>query len=100
MNYAMAAPITGNSAGQAARETQVQSQMGRQGELLSKICATVDVLSGRLQPVLRDIPPSPANDSVKGQLALVGHAIALSNQNDQLENLQRRLADIVDRLEL
>jgi hypothetical protein len=84
---------------QVARETHVSSQMGRQGTLIEALTKQLHSLEVRLKPVLRDVPPQPSNPD-KEKMSLVGHAIALANQNDQLENLVQFVSEIYDRLEL
>ena len=83
-----------------SRETQVQSEMGRQGQLVEKLYVGIQIIEGRLQPVLRDQPPAIKGTDEKAKMALVGHASAISNQNDQLENLVREVQEIIERLEL
>jgi len=85
-----------------ARESHVGSQMGRQGQLVEEMANAISVLESRLQSVLRSTPPQPGTGAQMGKepIQLVGHAAAISNQNDQLQNLIHSVSDIIDRLEL
>src|SRR6185312_6124043 len=88
-------------AGAAARQGHVQSQMERQGSLIGHIAERLGELEARLQPILRS-EPQPPTSGMEGceKMLLVGHANALSNQNDQLERVDAVLAGIIDRIEL
>jgi len=86
-------------AGAAARQSHVQSQMERQGSLIGRIAERLGELEARLQPILRSEPPTPGMEACE-RMSLVGHANALSNQNDQLERVDAVLAGIIDRIEL
>jgi hypothetical protein len=93
-------PQTVNQSG-SQRESHVGSQMSRQGHLIEKLSSGMDSLESRLSSILRGIPPSPSQPSNKEPKAvLVGHAEAISNQNDQLEHAVEQLFQILERLEL
>jgi hypothetical protein len=85
----------------APRVTHVQSQMERQGGLIQKLTKEVERLEIRLQPILQETSPmSDSDDPTKEKAVLVSHAIAIQNQNNQLENLLRQVCNITDRIEL
>jgi hypothetical protein len=84
------------------RETQVGSQIGRQGAALEQLSKLLSRLEKRLSPALRgSVPPAPMDGrTLEGKPALVGVASAISNQNDQIDGLCRQVSDIISRLEL
>lgn len=95
----MAPGLAGGQA-QAVRESQVGSEVSRQSEIVNRIETLTKQLDQRLTPILRDIPPRPANKEASDKLTLVGLATALSNRNDQLEAVANFLDEIISRLEL
>jgi len=85
------------------RQTHVQTQMERQGSAIMRLTDLIQNLERRLEPVLRG--GSPATPDRNGQIkppqpSLVGHATAISNQNDQLDSLTVAIEGMLDRLEL
>lgn len=89
-----------NQREQPSRESHVGSQMSRQGKIIQTLHEQFSTLEQRLQPVLRSTPPNTTGQSGQEKPSLVGHAMALSNQNDQLENLSIFMSDILERLEI
>ena len=78
--------------------SQVQEQVQRGARILSAIEEKMKALFDRLQPVLQITPSGQGEANPKP--TLVGHAMALSNHNDQLEMIDSQLADILNRIEL
>ena len=83
-----------------ARMTQVGSEVERSAKLTSMMSEKLSSLYARLQNVLRETSPEAPEDTASVKPTLVGHAMALSNHNDQLDRIDSGLADILDRLEL
>lgn len=94
------AQIGNQESAQPAKESQVQSEMRRQGRSIERLTDLCGTLHNRLESVLRAVPPTPVQTGNKEKIALVGHASALANQSDQLENLCAAVSDVLDRLEL
>lgn len=84
----------------AARLTQVQMEMERGSNVAEVITGRVAKLISRLEPVLRNEPDTKPMAGTKEGPVLVGHALALSNQNAQLERAAEALEAVLDRLEL
>lgn len=91
-------PMATASQIQNQRQSQVQSEISRSGKLIEALSQHISNLHQRLQPVLRDCPTAPSGKSEKA--VLVGHAMALSNQSDQLEELCSEVGSILERIEL
>ena len=88
------------SQNQPARLSEVQQQVERSQAAIERMQEKMKSLFARLQPVLRSTTPSQEGKDAMARPALVGHANALSNHNDQLEQIDMGLAEILDRLEL
>lgn len=88
------APDTG------ARNSHVQQEMLRKSHLIDDLAKQASMLEQRLEPILRDNNSVEGPDATKERIALVGHAMAISNQNDQLERLSSQLESIINRIEL
>lgn len=92
----------GGLAGQAnARESQVAAQFNRLGSAAKSLHENISNLDDRLSPILRGSGPS-ASDGRKpeGKDVLVHHAEQMSNFADLIENANRRIEEILSRLEL
>lgn len=84
-----------------ARESHVGKEMNRASRLVEGIAKLTVQIGDRLNPVLRNEPSQAGIQNEKQpRPTLVGHANALSSQNDQLQLIQDALAGILDRLEL
>src|ERR1700752_4293530 len=82
-----------------SRQTEVQSEVERSAKLTSCIEEKMKTLYNEC--VLRTSPPTVGQNEQKSpKPTLVGHAMALSNHNDQLAQFDYVLGDIIDRLEL
>ena len=97
-NPGAAVPMMAASQIPNARQSQVQSEISRSGKLIEALGQQIANLHGRLQPVLRDCPTAPTGKPDKA--VLVGHAMAISNQNDQLESLCSEVTSILETMEL
>jgi hypothetical protein len=89
-----------NHPAEVARPSHVQEQMHRSACVIKSISDRVSLLMERLQPILRVEPQSGQAGKDAPKPTLVGHANALSNQNDQLEMVDLYVLSILDRLEL
>jgi hypothetical protein len=78
--------------------SQVQEQMERAANITEKLLDRVNLLHSRLGPVLRTAPEGKGQSEAKP--TLVGHAMALSNHNDQIGMACACVDDILERLEL
>lgn len=90
----------GISANVVPRVSQVQQEVERGAKLMSCIEEKIKSLYARLQSVLSDNRSDKESTGPSPKPMLVGHAVALSNHNDQLDQTDRALGDILDRLEL
>jgi hypothetical protein len=81
-----------------ARVSQVQEQMERAATISEHLLKVVGELRARLSPLLRSIPEGKGEQGSKP--TLVGHAMALSNHNDQISAALCGVTDILERLEL
>jgi hypothetical protein len=83
---------------EVARLSQVQKEMERAATISEHLLKAVGELRARLSPLLRSTPEGKGEQSSKP--TLVGHAMALSNHNDQISSALCALTDILERLEL
>jgi hypothetical protein len=92
--------IVTNNPGQPQRSSQVQNEVERGAKLIACIQEKIKSLGIRLQSVISEGPSSPQAGAKAERPMLVGHASALANHNDQLEDVDSALAYILDHLEL
>ena len=85
---------------QPVKQTQVQSEVSRSGNLIEELTRNFKILEDKLSPILRDAPNSPQGKLNSEKMILVGHAMAISNQNDQIESLCAEVEGLISRLEL
>lgn len=91
----------GGLAGQAnARESQVAAQFNRLGSAAKSLHENISNLDERLSPILRGSGPSAGDGRKPEGNVLVHHAEQMSNFADLIENANRRIEEILSRLEL
>lgn len=95
-----AAP-TGDYAKAARDVSPLEQAMNGASNAIHELASCVDMLEGRLSPVMRPVPPQPATaGGLQG--VDVAHSMAVDQvnvQRRQIENLIRRVHEIADRLE-
>ena len=85
----------------SARLSEVQAQVERSSNVIGRLGDRMKLLNERLGSVLRNTSSlAKGSETSPPRPTLVGHATALSNQNDQLDLIDEALNDILDRLEL
>jgi hypothetical protein len=82
------------------KEPQVTTEVSRFQRLSQETQKMVSELENRLQPVLRDIPPSAGDGSNKLAEYKVGLASVLAAENDNLGFIAARIESILSRLEI
>ncbi len=94
-------PVKREYNGQAeaqVKQTQVSEQAGHLAHRIEQLLEVVDILEGRLAPLLRDEKPNERVD--EKALPLVHHAEFLRGQAWNIEKVHSRVTFILERLEL
>lgn len=96
------AAIAVQTEGQAnkQRESEIELMARRLERAVNSLHEVIDVLCGRMQPVVRNEPPSPASIEKADAEAATPVGESLRQRAQGIENATSRIYGLLDRLEL
>jgi hypothetical protein len=82
------------------REKQVNEQVSRIGKFIDEADVLMNNLINRLEVVLRQEPEGPTSENAKDSIELVALAYDLNCKADRIANQNRRIENLLGRLEI